>query len=179
MSDHACTMPGHGGADAPHACCRPRPVAAAPAAAGWGDRGIWRRAARNTAHCLLGCTLGDLAVMGLLPLAWPQVPSLVLQVLAILGGLASSLALEAAVLRWREGFAWRQAVATALGMSLVSMVMMEAVMNAVDWLAMGGARQPMHHLSFWLAWGPALAAGFLAPLPYNYRVLRRHGRACH
>jgi len=56
---------------------------------------------------------------------------------------------------------------------------MEVVMNAIDWLAMGGQRLHWHDPLYWLAWGPALVAGFLAALPYNYYMLRRHGRSCH
>jgi len=44
---------------------------------------------------------------------------------------------------------------------------------------MGGTRMPIDHLGYWLAWLPALLVGFLAPLPYNYIKLRRHGRSCH
>jgi hypothetical protein len=33
--------------------------------------------------------------------------------------------------------------------------------------------------SFWLALPPALLAGFLCPLPYNYYMLRKYGQSCH
>lgn len=183
MSEPACTMPEHGRADAPHACCRPTapmPLPAPPPAAGfWSDAGVWRRAARNTAHCLFGCALGDVAAMTLVPLWWPEVPMALLMAIAVASGLATSLLLETLVLRLREQLAWRLALRTALAMSLLSMILMEVVMNAVDWLAMGGQRLHWHDPHYWLAWGPALAAGFLAPLPYAYAMLKRHGRSCH
>ncbi len=182
MSPDHCTMPEHGRPDAPHACCRPHraaPPPASPKSGFWSDPPAWRRAAGNTVHCLIGCALGDVAVMTMLPLLWPAIPTTLLMGLAILGGLASSLALETAILRLREDFPWRRALATAWGMSIISMVGMEVAMNIVDWLAMGGQRLHVHDPRFWLAWIPGLLAGFLAPLPYNYAMLKRHGRSCH
>ena len=55
-------------------------------------------------------------------------------------------------------------------MSLISMVAMEAMMNAVDWALTGGVA---------LSWWVMLAAGFVTPLPYTYRRLKALGRACH
>ncbi|MGE3172788.1 MAG: DUF4396 domain-containing protein [Planctomycetota bacterium] len=190
-SPSTCTMPRHGDTDAPDACCRPAPdllpstATSAPRrlafwrAAFWRDGPTWRRAAHNTLHCLIGCALGDIAAMSLVPVWWPEVPLAALMAIAIAAGLLSSLALETAVLRVRERMPWRRALRTALGMSLLSMVGMELAMNATDLMVMGGQRMPLDHLDYWLAWLPALAVGFLLPLPYNYRQLRRHGRSCH
>lgn len=179
MTDHVCSMPQHGQPDAPHACCRPpsdNPSVSPPAGR---DANHWRRAAYNTAHCLLGCALGDIAAMTLVPLWWPGVPMPVLMAIAIASGIATSIAWETIILRIREGMPWKAAIGAAVGMSLISMILMEVVMNAIDWLAMGGQRLHWHDPLYWLAWGPALVAGFLAALPYNYYMLRRHGRSCH
>lgn len=183
MTDHQCTMPGHGRADAAHACCRPSSRPAPPPVQDqtgfWGDSTLWRRAAINTGHCLVGCALGDIAAMTLLPIWFPTMGMLGLMGTAIVVGIASSLLLETLVLRWRERLPWRQAVAMAWAMSLISMAAMELVMNAVDFAVMGGQRFHWHSMSYWLAWGPALLAGFFAVLPYNYAKLKRHGRSCH
>ncbi len=180
MTNHDCAMPEHGQATAPHACCRPTvPVVNEGSASFWGDRPLWLRASSNTAHCLLGCAIGDIAAMTLIPLWFPAIGMATLMMLAIASGIATSLALETAILRWREHLSWRNAMRTAWGMSLISMAAMELVMNAVDLLAMGGQRMHWHEPGYWLAWGPALAAGFLAVLPYNYAKLKRHGRSCH
>lgn len=117
--------------------------------------------------------------MTLVPVFWPGVPLSVLMAIAIASGLATSLLLETLLLRLRERLAWRLAVRTALAMSFLSMVGMELAMNATDWWLMGGMRMPIDSAGYWLAWLPALAVGFLAPLPYNYHQLRRHGRSCH
>lgn len=180
MNHHPCIMPEHGKADAPHACCRPAaPPSTDGSATFWGDRGVWLRASSNTAHCLLGCAIGDIAAMTLIPLWYPAIGMAPLMALAIASGVATSLALEIMILRWRERLSWRNAVGTAWAMSLISMAAMELVMNAVDLLVMGGQRLHWHDLHYWLAWGPALAAGFFAVLPYNYAKLKRHGRSCH
>ena len=93
-------------------------------------------------------------------------------------GIVTSLALETVVLRRSEGFAWSMAFRTAAGMSMVSMLSMELATNAVElWLT--GGNVSCLSSSFWVALPPALAAGFLTPLPYNYYMIRRHGRACH
>jgi hypothetical protein len=65
------------------------------------------------------------------------------------------------------------AIKTALGMSLISMVSMEAAMNTVDVVLVGGA-----FLVWWVI--PfMLFAGFVTPLPYNYWRLMALGKACH
>lgn len=178
-----CTMPEHGRADAPHACCRPASAAPSPAAPTrlpfWRHADTWRRAARNTLSCLLGCTIGDVAAMALVPLWWPAVSQPILTIIAVAAGLFSSLSLETLVLRWREGMRWPNAVRVAFGMSMLSMLAMELAMNVTDWLLMGGQRMPISHLGYWLLWIPSLAVGFAAPLPYNYFKLRQYGRSCH
>ena len=60
----------------------------------WSDLALWRHAAHNTWHCLLGCLLGDFAVMAILPLRWPGVPTPVRFGLAIAAGVTSSMRLE-------------------------------------------------------------------------------------
>ncbi len=92
-------------------------------------------------------------------------------VLAVVNGLATSIMLETVVL-WRQ-LGPRAALRTAVGMSLLSMVAMEAAMNLVDVLLTGGAV-----LTWWVV-PVMLAAGFVTPLPYNYWRLKALGKACH
>jgi hypothetical protein len=60
-----------------------------------------------------------------------------------------------------------------MGMSFISMVGMEAAMEACDYALTGGLA-----LQLWTV-PPMLAAGFLAPLPYNYWRLKKYGKGCH
>ena len=91
--------------------------------------------------------------------------------LAIVNGILTSITLETYILSRQMAF--KLAFQTAVGMSLISMVAMEAAMNLTDWLLTGGAI-----LTWWVI-PIMLAAGFLAPLPYNYWRLKALGKACH
>ncbi|KAI0882063.1 uncharacterized protein GGS22DRAFT_171454 [Annulohypoxylon maeteangense] len=89
------------------------------------------------------------------------------------------MALETILLRLgRDGLSWPSAAKTAAGMSLISMLTMEAAQNVVDYHLTGGA-VAFDSPAFWSAAVIAMSAGFLAPLPYNYLRLRKYGKACH
>jgi len=89
------------------------------------------------------------------------------------------MSLETVLLRLgRDSLTWGTAARMAAGMSLVSMLGMEAVQNIVDYHLTGGV-VAFEDPQFWMAAGASLCAGFLAPLPYNYTRLRMYGRACH
>jgi len=89
----------------------------------------------------------------------------------MINGVLTSIALETIILSRQMQLTL--AFKTAIGMSLVSMIAMEAAMNTVDFFLVGGAR-----LVWWvIPW--MLLAGFLTPWPYNYWRLKKHGKACH
>ena len=94
-----------------------------------------------------------------------------IMILAIVNGLLTSISLETVILvrQINLGTAFR----TAIGMSFISMLAMEAMMNTVDWALTGGAV-----LTWWVV-PIMLAAGFVTPLPYNYWRLKALGRVCH
>jgi len=91
--------------------------------------------------------------------------------LAILNGLMTSILLETIIL-WKQ-LGPREAFKTAVGMSMVSMVLMEAAMNLADYGMMGAPAITLSILPV------TLGAGFLAAWPYNYWRLKIHGRCCH
>lgn len=94
-------------------------------------------------------------------------------------GLLSSIALETVLLRvGRDRLPWGASLRTAVGMSFVSMLAMEAVQNTVDYHLTGGVIA-MSDPWFWAKAAMAMGAGFLGPLPYNYLRLRRYGAGCH
>lgn len=101
-------------------------------------------------------------------MAWP---TLAIMLLAIVNGILTSIALETVILSRQMPLA--NAFRTAVGMSLISMVGMEAAMNIVDVFLTGGAM-----LNWWVV-PIMLLAGFLTPLPYNYWRLKALGKACH
>ena len=134
---------------------------------------MWRRAAANTTRCLVGCSIGDLGVLWLIQTHAPALPVAATVTAACTAGIGTSLALETVVLRATEGFDWQLAARTAWNMSLTSMVAMELAENAVELSISGGGCFSLAALP------PALVAGFLAPLPYNYYMIRKYGRSCH
>jgi len=137
----------------------------------WRCRHTWRQASINTSWCLLGCSIGDLGTILYFQLTGIPWSTLAIMTLAIINGLLTSIALETFILARQMEF--KLALKTAAGMSLLSMIAMEAAMNIVDVALTGGAR-----LTWWVV-PIMLIAGFLAPLPYNYWRLKALGKACH
>lgn len=137
----------------------------------WRCRPTWSRASKNTAWCLLGCSIGDFGTIAYFQFTGIPWPTLAIMTLAIINGLLTSIALETLILS--RQMALKIAFQTAIGMSLISMISMEAAMNITDVLMTGGAK-----LTWWVI--PfMLAAGFVTPLPYNYWRLKALGKACH
>lgn len=147
-------------------------TAAAPAfTINWRCRHTWRRASVNTLWCLIGCSIGDMGTILFFQISGIPWPPLAIMALAMINGLLTSIALETVILS--RQMVLEAAFKTAIGMSLISMISMEAAMNLVDFIATGGAK-----LTLWvlpLMW----LAGFITPLPYNYWRLKALGKACH
>ena len=176
-----CEMAEHGREDASAACCRP----SAPTFMGlqgdisfWRDTAAWWRASKNTFNCLIGCAIGDFGMIIFLQTSYPETPLMVVMVLAMAAGLITSILFETGILRWREGFAWGEALRVAVSMSFISMLAMELAANATDVILTGGAADPSEAW-YWAALAISLLVGFLAPLPYNYYKLKKHGASCH
>ena len=137
----------------------------------WKCKHTWTRSAKNTAWCLLGCSIGDFGTILYFQLTGIPWPTLYIMILAIINGIITSIILETVVLS--RQMIIKKAFKTAIGMSLISMVSMEIAMNAVDWIIMGGAK-----LVWWVI-PIMLLAGFLTPWPYNYYRLKKYNIACH
>ena len=137
----------------------------------WKCKHTWRRSAKNTAWCLLGCSIGDFGTILYFQLTGIPLPTLYIMILAIINGIITSIILETVVLSRQMIIS--KAFKTAIGMSLISMLSMEIAMNAVDWIIMGGAK-----LVWWVI-PIMLLAGFLTPWPYNYFRLKKYNIACH
>ena len=189
LETQVCSMPEHGREDAPSACCRPssphyagpNTVTAAARATGlqfWTDRKVWRIASRNTLNCLIGCMIGDIAMIIYMQAYHPQAPMMLTMGLAMAAGLVTSILFESSLLHWREGFRWGAAFKMAFSMSFLSMLGMELAANATDFMLTGG-RVPFSDPFYWTALAISVGAGLLAPLPYNYWKFKQHGQACH
>ena len=138
----------------------------------WSCSDTWKRSAKNTAWCLLGCAIGDFGTILFFQLTKIPFPVLGIMTLAIINGLITSIILETIILM-KQNFDFRNALKTAMGMSFISMISMEVAMNLTDYFLTGGAI-----LTWWVV-PIMLIAGFLTPWPYNYWRLKKFNIACH
>ena len=138
----------------------------------WTCKNTWRLSAKNTAWCLLGCSIGDFGTILFFQLTKIPFPVLAIMILAIINGLVTSIILETFILI-RQNISFNRAFKTAIGMSFISMISMEITMNLTDYFLTGGAI-----LNWWIM-PIMLGVGFLTPWPYNYWRLKKFGVNCH
>mgnify|MGYP000068842936 FL=1 len=138
----------------------------------WSCKQTWKVSAKNTFWCLLGCAIGDFGTILFFQLSEIPFPLIGIMILAIINGLITSIILETFILM-RQSFPFFNALKTAAGMSLISMISMEIMMNLTDYLLTGGAV-----LTWWVV-PIMLIVGFLTPWPYNYWRLKKYGLNCH
>jgi len=138
----------------------------------WSCKHTWKRSAKNTAWCVLGCAIGDFGTILFFQLTEIPFPVLGIMILAIINGLITSIILETIILLIQK-INFVNAIKTALGMSLISMISMEVMMNFTDYVLTGGAI-----LTWWVI-PIMLIVGFLTPWPYNYWRLKKYGINCH
>jgi hypothetical protein len=137
----------------------------------WKCKHTWERSSYNTFWCLLGCSIGYFGTIAFFQYYEIDWPVLAIMSLAIFNGILTSILLEIIILTKQMRLS--QAFKTAIGMSLISMISMEAAMNITDFVLTGGAK-----LTWWVI-PLMLIVGFLTPLPYNYWRLKALGKACH
>ena len=138
----------------------------------WSCKHTWKRSAKNTAWCLLGCAIGDFGTILFFQITKIPFPVLGIMTLAIINGLITSVILETIILL-RQNFKFSNALKTAFGMSFISMISMEVAMNLTDYLLTGGA------IITWWVVPIMLVVGFLTPWPYNYWRLKKFNISCH
>ena len=138
----------------------------------WSCKHTWKISAKNTMWCVLGCSIGDFGTILFFQLTQIPFPVIAIMILAIINGLITSIILETFILI-RQNFSFLNALKTASGMSLISMLSMEIAMNLTDYFLTGGAI-----LTWWVI-PIMLIVGFLTPWPYNYWRLKKYGIDCH
>ena len=125
----------------------------------------------NTLWCLIGCSIGDFGTIYYFQLYPNEFSVIIIMTLAVINGLITSIVLETIILLKQMNF--KDALTTALGMSLISMLSMEIAMNFTDYLITGGAVINLTVIPI------MLIVGFITPLPYNYWRLKKFNRSCH
>ena len=142
-----------------------------------GSGGAFRTSAQATIHCLTGCVIGEVVGLGIgVTFGLGTWPTIILATgLAYLSGFTLGLL---PVMKNR-GVGLIQAFRIIWVGEVISIGVMEIVMNFVDY-QMGGMSAPS--VASWMFWRGilfAVPAGFLAAWPVNYWLLKRELKACH
>ena len=138
----------------------------------WSCKHTWKISSKNTMWCVIGCSIGDFGTILFFQLTQISFPIIGIMFLAIINGLITSIILETFILI-KQNISFIDAFKTASGMSLISMLSMEIMMNLTDYLLTGGAM-----ITWWVV-PIMLLVGFLTPWPYNYWRLKKFGLNCH
>ena len=137
----------------------------------WLQPDKWKLSAKNTFYCLLGCSVGDFGTIYYFQEYTDITNVMFIMPIAMFNGIITSIILETLILI--KNMSLKEAFKTACGMSLISMISMEIMMNLTDYVLTGGAI-----LTWWVV-PIMLVVGFLTPWPYNYWRLKKFGIACH
>jgi Domain of unknown function (DUF4396) len=139
--------------------------------------GPLRTSAQATLHCLTGCVIGEvvgLAIGVTLGLGiWPTI------ILATALAYATGITLGLIPVMRSRHVGLIEAFRIIWVGEVISIGVMEIVMNFVDY-QMGGMSAPS--VASWMFWRGilfAVPAGFLAAWPFNYWLLKRELKACH
>lgn len=136
----------------------------------------WRAAASVTVHCLTGCAIGEFIGLAIgVSLGFPVHLTITLAVvLSFISGFALTI-----IPMMRRGVTFSTAFKTVWLGEVISISVMELMMNLIDY-HMGGMRGiTMMHLQYWEAFGAALVAGYFSALPVNKWMLSRNMKNCH
>ena len=86
--------------------------------------------------------------------------------LATITGLCAWVMPEIALLKAHEQFGSKIVQQTEFSMLFIGVIVMKLAVNVYDFMVTGG-KAAFNTPTYWLAFGVALLAGFLAPLTYN------------
>ena len=144
---------------------------------GHGGGGPWRTAAHATAHCLTGCVVGEVAglMIGVtLGLGiWPTI------ILATLLAYAAGMTLGLVPVMRKNGVGFLEALRIIWIGEVISIGVMEIVMNYIDYQMGGMTASSVFSWMFWRGILLAVPAGFFAAWPVNYWLLKRELKASH
>ena len=136
----------------------------------------WRTSAQATLHCLTGCVIGEAAglmigvTIGFEP--WQTI------VLATALSYVSGMTLGLLPVMRSQGVGMLEALRIIWIGEVISIGVMELVMNYVDYQLGGMGAPSVMSWTFWRGLVFAIPAGFIAARPVNY-WLKRELKACH
>ena len=144
---------------------------------GGHDGGGLKTSAHATLHCLTGCIVGEMAgllvgtTIGLPP--WPMI--VLATALSYLSGLTLGLL---PVMRDQHVGLLAALKIIWIG-EVLSIGVMEIVMNFVDYQMGGMGVKSVLAWTFWRGLVVAVPVGFIAAWPVNYWLLKRELKSCH
>jgi hypothetical protein len=139
--------------------------------------GAFKTSAHATLHCLTGCIVGEVVglltgtLLGLSP--WPMIA--LATALSYLSGITLGLL---PVMRDQKVGLLPALKIIWIG-EVISIGVMEIVMNFVDYQMGGMGAKSVFAWMFWRGLLFAVPAGFFAAWPVNYWLLKRELKACH
>jgi hypothetical protein len=142
-----------------------------------GNGNMLVTSAQSTLHCLTGCVIGEVAglMIGIALGLGVWVTMGLATVLAYITGMTLGLVPVAR----REGISFVAALKIIWIGEVISIGVMEVVMNAVDYNIGGVQAGSLLEPVFWIGIAVAIPAGFLAAWPVNWWLLKRNLKACH
>ncbi|HEX8654508.1 MAG TPA: DUF4396 domain-containing protein [Allosphingosinicella sp.] len=142
-----------------------------------GQGGALATSLHATLHCLTGCVIGEVAGLAIgVTLGLSTFATIALATaLAYLSGMTLGLV----PVMQRERIGMLAALRIIWIGEVISIGVMELVMNWVDYEMGGMAAPSVLSWMFWRGLVFAVPAGFLAAWPVNYWLLRRNLKACH
>ena len=136
----------------------------------WIKKDKWIISAYNTFVCLIGCAIGDFGTILYFQFFTNIKSIMIIMPIAIINGILTSILLETIILLRNMGF--KEAIKTATGMSIISMISMELAMNLTDIMLEGSLVLTFSSVI------PVLIVGFIVPWPYNYWRLVKYNKGC-
>ena len=133
--------------------------------------------AQATVHCLTGCVIGEVAGL-LIGVALGLAVWLILTLATALAYL-SGFTLGVAPLMRRERLGFLTGLRVIWVGEVISIGVMEIVMNVADYYVGGVQAQSVFSGVFWLGIIVAVPAGFLAAWPVNFWLIKRNLKSCH
>lgn len=141
-----------------------------------GSRSPAITSAHATLHCLIGCTIGEVA--GLLIGVSLGLGVWLTIGLAVLLAFIVGLSLAIIPIMRDSGLGVMAALNVVWLGEVVSISVMEFVMNAVDYAIGGIQAMSVFAPIFWIGIAIAIPAGFLAAWPVNHWLLSRQLKKC-
>ncbi len=137
----------------------------------------WLFAAQITVHCLIGCVIGE--VIGLAIGVTYQLPPFTTMALATVLAFITGMGLAVMSVVKNRNTTYVLAIKIVWLGELVSIAVMEIAMNGTDYLVGGVNASSVFDAIFWIGLILAIPAGYLAALPVNYWLVRKHLKQCH